>query len=65
MPWSTEAKRNPAAMILSTGLAWAAVTLSASAADLSSGTYLSILLSRTKLKESKLCKAPSLLSADR
>ncbi|CAK0783241.1 hypothetical protein CVIRNUC_006440 [Coccomyxa viridis] len=37
MPWSTEAKRNPAALILSTGLAWAAVTLSASAADLSSG----------------------------
>ena len=38
MPWSTDAKRNPAALILSTGLAWAAVTLTASAADLSSGT---------------------------
>ena len=54
MPWSTDAKRSPAAVILSTGLAWAAVTLSASAADLSNGTYIHNLLSVTILIECKL-----------
>ena len=47
MPRFIDTRRNPAALILSTGLAWAAVTLSASAADLSAGTCTDILLPMT------------------
>ena len=37
LPGATEARRSPAAVIFASSLAWAAVTFSANAADLSAG----------------------------
>ena len=65
MPRSIILTRNPqaAAAILSTGLAWAAVTLSASAADLSNGTCLYSFLPLNHIWR-ELCNNLHLLSAD-
>lgn len=40
LPGATEARRSPAAVVFASGLAWAAVTFSANAADLSAGMSL-------------------------
>ena len=40
LPGATEARRSPSAVVFASGLAWAAVTFSANAADLSAGMSL-------------------------